>query len=272
MQTFPILADIHTHCIASGHGTQDTITDMARAAAERSLQVLGLSDHGPATPGAADSSYFRNLLLAERKRFGVSLLYGAELNILNENGDVDLDDSLIQALDYAFVSIHPPTFQAGVAASGTRFQIDTTVSNTRSQAGTAASGTRPQVGTTVSNTDAYIRAMRHPGVRFLGHPDDGRFPVDYERLLSAARENHVYPEINNASLMPDAYRTDGRRNSMQILSLCKKMQLPVLLSSDSHGKRHIGDMKYILPLLTECDFPQRLVLNSSLEMLYRALE
>ena len=239
MQTFPILADIHTHCIASGHGTQDTITDMARAAAERSLQLLGLSDHGPATPGAADSSYFRNLLLAERKRFGVSLLYGAELNILNGNGDVDLDDSLIQALDYAFVSIHPPTFRADSIAS---------------------------------YTDAYIRAMQHPGVRFLGHPDDGRFPVDYERLLSAARENHVYPEINNASLMPDAYRTDGRRNSMQILSLCKKMQLPVLLSSDSHGKKHVGDMKYILPLLIECDFPQRLVLNSSLEMLYRALE
>lgn len=239
MQTFPISADIHTHCIASGHGTQDTITDMARAAAERSLQVLGLSDHGPATPGAADSSYFRNLLLAERKRFGVTLLYGAELNILNENGDVDLEDSLIQALDYAFVSIHPPTFRTGTADS---------------------------------NTTAYIRAMRHPGVRFLGHPDDGRFPVDYERLLSAARENRVYPEINNASLMPDAYRTDGCRNSKRILSLCKKMQLPVLLSSDSHGKDHIGDMKYIMSLLMECDFPQKLVINSDPELLYRVLE
>ena len=158
MQTFPISADIHTHCIASGHGTQDTITDMARTAAERSLPVLGLSDHGPATPGAADSSYFRNLLLAERKRFGVSLFYGAELNILNEKGDVDLDDSLIQTLDYAFVSIHPPTFHAGTVDSNT--------------------GTRPQSGTAASNTDAYIRAMRHPGVRFLGHPDDGRFPAD----------------------------------------------------------------------------------------------
>lgn len=238
MQTIPILADIHTHCIASGHGTHDTITDMARAAAKRSLQVLGLSDHGPATPGAADSSYFRNLLIGERKRFGITLLYGAELNILNENGDVDLDDSLIQALDYAFVSIHPPTFRAG---------------------------------TVDSNTDAYIHAMKHSGVRFLGHPDDGRFPVDYERLLSAAKENHVYPEINNASLMPEAYRTDGVRNSMHILSLCKKMRLPVLLSSDSHGKEHIGDMKYIMPLLTECDFPQELIINRDLDLLYRIL-
>jgi len=238
MQTIPILADIHTHCIASGHGSHDTITDMARAAAERSLRVLGLSDHGPATPGAADSSYFRNLLLAERKRFGVQLFYGAELNILNENGDVDLDDSLIRALDYAFISIHPQTFRAGTADS---------------------------------NTTAYIHAMKHPGIRFLGHPDDGRFPVDHERLLSAARENHIYPEINNASLMPDAYRADGLRNSMRILSLCKKMQLPILLSSDSHGKKHIGDMKYIMPLLVECDFPQRLIINSDLELLYRIL-
>lgn len=238
MQTIPISADIHTHCIASGHGTHDTITDMARAAADRSLQILGISDHGPATPGAADSSYFRNLLLAERKRFGVSLFYGTELNILNEKGDVDMEDSLIQALDYAFISIHPPTFRSG---------------------------------TVDSNTAAYIHAMKHPGVRFLGHPDDGRFPVDYERLLSAAKENHVYPEINNASLMPDAYRTDGRLNSMQILSLCKKMRLPVLLSSDSHGKEHIGDMKYIMPLLAECDFPPELIINYDLNMLYRIL-
>lgn len=239
MQTFPILADIHTHCIASGHGTQDTITDMARAAARRSLRVLGISDHAPATPGAADSSYFRNLLLAERNRFGISLLYGAELNILNEKGDVDLEDALIQALDYAFISIHPPTFRAG--------SVD-------------------------ANTDACIHAMKHPGVRFLGHPDDGRFPVDYERLLSAARTNRVYPEINNASLMPDAYRTDGRRNSMQILTLCKKMRLPVLLSSDSHGKGHVGDITYILPLLSECDFPRELIINHDLDMLYRILK
>ena len=231
MQTFPILADIHTHCIASGHGTQDTITDMARAAARRSLRVLGISDHAPATPGAADSSYFRNLLLAERNRFGISLLYGAELNILNEKGDVDMEDALIQALDYAFISIHPPIFRAG--------SVD-------------------------ANTDACIHAMKHPGVRFLGHPDDGRFPVDYERLLSAARANRVYPEINNASLMPDAYRTDGRRNSMQILTLCKKMRLPVLLSSDSHGRKHIGDMGMARQLIDELHFPLTLVRQDGL--------
>lgn len=238
MQTIPILFDIHTHCLSSGHGTHDTITDMARTAAEKPLQILGISDHGPATPQAADSSYFRNLRLADREKFGVQLLYGVELNILNTEGDVDLEDALTASLDYAFISMHHPVFPSGTVAT---------------------------------NTEAYIRAMGHPNVRFLGHPDDGRFPVDYERLLTAAKENHVYPEINNASLMPGAYRKDGARHCLQILSLCKELSLPVLLSSDSHGRKHIGDMQYIFPLLSQCDFPPHLILNSDLSLFRQIL-
>lgn len=243
MRTYPVLLDIHTHSIASGHGSRDTVTDMAKAAADRSLKILGISDHGPKTPGAGSSSYFRNLRLAQRSRFGVSLLYGAELNILNENGDVDLEDSIIASLDYAFISMHPPVFQE-----------------------------RDKNALVDICTNAYINAMKHPGVRFIGHPDDGRFPADYKRLLCACAEYRVYPEINNASLMPDAYRMDGYKNSMEILSLCKEMCLPVLLSSDSHGREHIGDMKYIYPLLEECGFPAELVINKSAEFLYKLLE
>lgn len=238
MQNIPIILDIHTHSLASGHGSRDTVTDMARAAADASLEILGISDHGPATPGSGSSSYFRNLCLANRSRFGVTLLYGAELNILNEDGDVDLDDELTGTLDYALVSMHPDTFRSG---------------------------------STASNTQAFINAMQHPGVRFLGHPDDGRFPVDYERLLLAAKEHHVFPELNNSSLMPQAFRRDGLRNSVEILTICKKLRLPILLSSDSHGKSHIGDMRYIFPLLEQCDFPPELIINSDPAKLYRIL-
>lgn len=40
------LSDMHTHSIASGHGTECTITNMARAAAEKGLRLLGITDHG----------------------------------------------------------------------------------------------------------------------------------------------------------------------------------------------------------------------------------
>ena len=114
--------------------------------------------------------------------------------------------------------------------------------------------------------------MDHPNVRFLGHIDDARFPVDFDYLLEIAKKKGVYPEINNNSLMPDAYRVNGQENCRKILKTCKNLNLPVLLSSDSHGKKEIGNMQYIFPLLNELDFPSDLVLNSDLSALSRILQ
>ena len=64
------LSDIHTHSIASGHGTTCTISDMAKAASRKGLKLLGITDHGPGTLAAGTSSYFRSLTYAPKKRFG----------------------------------------------------------------------------------------------------------------------------------------------------------------------------------------------------------
>lgn len=236
---YPIYADLHTHSISSGHGSNDTITDMLKFASDSGLQLLGISEHGPATAGSVKASYFQSLKLASRNRFGIQVVYGAELNIINLEGDVDLSDSILSTLDYAFVSIHPPTLT-------------------------------PYLHKDLTQT--YIKAMNHPKVRFLGHIDDARFPVDFRYLLEAAKKNGVYPEINNGSLMPDAYRVNGQENCRKILEICKEIELPVLLSSDSHGKRNIGNMQYIFPLLEEINFPSRFILNSDISFLLKILQ
>lgn len=100
------LSDMHTHSIASGHGTECTITNMARAAAEKGLRLLGITDHGPGTLAAGTSSYFRSLTYSPKKHFGVELLYGIELNILDRSGTVDLDQESLCKLDYAIASMH----------------------------------------------------------------------------------------------------------------------------------------------------------------------
>ena len=74
--------DLHTHTCASGHGTKDSITDLAREAAKRSMEILGISDHGPASAGSAGLSYFRSLFLCERSRFGVALRYGDRKSVV----------------------------------------------------------------------------------------------------------------------------------------------------------------------------------------------
>lgn len=98
------LSDMHTHTIASGHGTSCTISHMAKAAAAKGLKLLGITDHGPATLAAGTPSYFRSLTFSPRKRFGIELMYGIELNILDTQGNVDLEEELLSHLDYAIAS------------------------------------------------------------------------------------------------------------------------------------------------------------------------
>ena len=232
------LLDIHTHSIASGHGSTDTIADLARAAVAKGLKLLGVSDHAPSTMCAGTTSYFRGLVMAPRHRLGMELLYGVELNILDYAGHIDLDTATLSSLDYAIASIHRPNL-------------------------------RP--GNIKQNTSAYIGAMKNPYVSVIGHCDDARYPVDYDALVKEAVNSHVLLEINNSSLSPDGYRGDTRDNVRRIMHLCKAARHPVLLSSDSHGKEHVGDFSYIEPFLKECQFPESLVINHSPAALKRFL-
>lgn len=224
--------DPHTHSIASGHGSQATITDLAKKASRMGLKAIGITDHGPATLCSSRASYFRNLTYAPKKRCGVEILYGIELNILDKDGTVDLDDEILESLDYAIISMHAPTYKSGSAEE---------------------------------NTFAYVNAMKHPRVKIVGHPEDVKFPVDFEALVVAAKHYGVAIEINNSSLSPNGYRGDVLENVRKMLLLCKKHACPVVLSSDSHGVKHVGDFTYALEMVRECDFPESLILNCSLE-------
>lgn len=226
--------DIHTHTIASGHGSTATITDMAKAAAAKGLKTIGISDHGPATLGGGRVSYFRNLAYAQRTRLGVRILYGAEVNILDYNGKLDLDDSILEHLDFVIASMHKPTI-------------------------------RP--GSQEENTAAYINAMKNPYVNIIGHCSDEKFPVDVFQLFEAARRNNVLLEINDSSLRPDGYRGDTRFSDLVILNLSRHFQYPVLFSSDSHGVAHVGDFSQAEELARRAEVPYSLILNRSTKAL-----
>ncbi|MDO4285742.1 MAG: PHP domain-containing protein [Eubacteriales bacterium] len=231
--------DLHTHTVASGHGTTDTIADLAKAAAAKGMTVLGISDHGPKTFCAGTPSYFRSLALSPRQRSGVRILCGAELNILN-GGELDLSQDIQAGLDYVIVSMHRPP-------------------------------RRP--ASREENTADYLRALSQPCVRILGHCDNTQFPCDYEAIVRACETNHVIVEVNESSLMPGGYHqvpgVDTRENYRRLLTLCRERSLPVLLSSDSHGRSRIGEMPQCEQLVRELDYPEFLIVNHHLELLLR---
>lgn len=234
----PFELDVHTHTVSSGHYTRDTVTDMVKYASEMGLKLLGISEHGPAIPHSCTASYFRGQSLAPSLRMGIHVLYGAEANIMDFSGALDLPEEIMKNLDYCMAGMHLPCLT-------------------------------PK--TVEENTAAYIHAIENPYIRIITHPDDVKYPVDYSRLMEAAMDNHVLLEINNSSLSPNGYRGDVKENDRAILKLCQKYRYPVLLSSDSHGHSNIADFTYALALIKETNFPQELILNRSAEAFLRFL-
>lgn len=239
--------DIHTHTVASGHGTTDTIADLAKKAYEKGMTLLGISDHGPATPGSCKESYFRSLTSAPKNRAGIQLLYGAEANILDEHGKLDLSDSVLSNLDFVIACIHPQSFKNPAyhrSSFWDRHQVTEDVEAARHY-----------------NTQAYIRAMENPYVKIIGHPDDQHYPIDCRQFVEAADRNHIVIEVNEASLAPGGYRGDAKATMTEILNLCKQYRMPILLSSDSHGAAGVGDAPCAEALVTQIQYPRDLILN-----------
>ena len=232
------ILDVHTHTIASGHA-YNTIYEMAKAAAEKGLELLGITEHAPNMPGSCHVFYFQNLRVIPREMFGIKVLFGAELNILNFNGDVDLEDNVLRKLDICIASIHPPCFTGGSIEE---------------------------------NTNAIVNAIKNPYINIIGHPDDGRYPLDYERIVKAAKEHHVLLEINNSSLSPGSFRPNTRENDIEMLLLCKKYEVPIIMDSDAHVASDIGNHRLVKELLEEISFPKELVVNQSVDMLYEYLD
>lgn len=227
------ILDMHTHTVASGHA-YNTIYEMVHSAADKGLQLLGIADHGPAMPGSAQAIYFSNFKMLPRKIGGIRVMFGCELNILDYEGHVDLPEHILVRQDYAVASIHGLCYESGTAAQ---------------------------------NTAAYINVMKNPLIHIIGHPDDARFPVDYDTLVAAAKEHHTLLEVNSNSMGPTSVRPGARDQYLIMLEYCKKYRQSVIIDSDAHCEVDVGNHFRAIDLLEEVGFPPELVVNRSLEAL-----
>ena len=225
------LLDVHTHSIVSGHA-YSSIQEMAMAASEKGLQILGITEHAPELPGACDPIYFRNLHVVPREMYGVRLLLGAELNILDTKGTLDLDENYYRILDLRIAGIHSLCWKRGNREE---------------------------------NTYAMLQAIRNPWTQIISHPGDGTAQLDFEPIVLAAKETRTLLEINSSSMDPVRHKEEARDNNLEILRLCRRYEVPIILGSDAHISFSVADYRYALPLLAETDFPEALVVNDKPE-------
>lgn len=232
----PFVADLHMHSIVSGHAF-GTVRELAAEAAARELKLIGITDHGPGIPGTVDPIYFRNLVDAPRVLYGVEMLYGSEVNILN-SGELMMDQRTLNALDYAVAGIHGHCYQD-----------------------------EGKVG----NTDNVIRCMENRKVRFISHPDSNRYAMDYLALVQGAREYGVALEVNNSSLRFPQFRPGCVENYGMMLPLCMEYGVPIVVNTDAHDPGAVGDFTAARELLTRLEFNEDLILNNDIDKLKKFL-
>ena len=233
-----ILLDVHTHTIMSGHA-YSTLQEMVTAAQQKGLDILGITEHAPGIPGTCDPIYFRNLHVVPRQMGSLRLLLGAELNILDTKGTLDLDETYYQRLDIRIAGIHLLCWEGG---------------------------------TIEENTQGMIAAIRNPWTQIIAHPGDGTADLLFEPIVLAAKETNTLLEINNSSLNPRRNKDLALVNNLEILRLCKRYEVPVILSSDAHFSHSIADYDFIWPLLQETEFPDELIMNYDADRFLQFLE
>lgn len=223
--------DVHTHTVASGHAFS-TLQEMAQAAADKGLKLLGITEHSPGIPGTCNPIYFRNIHVVPRQMYGIELMLGAEINITDTKGTLDLDENYLKLLDLRIAGIHSLCYSQG---------------------------------TKEENTYGMVQAISNPYINIISHPGDGTADLNFEPIVLAAKEHHTLLEINNSSLKPSRGKKQARPNNLEILRLSKKYEVPVILGSDAHISFDIATYDYALQLVAETEFPEELIMNTSVE-------
>lgn len=223
------VADLHVHTVASGHA-YSTVAEIAGVAANKGLQLIALTDHGPAMPGGPHAYHFSNQAAIPDVLFGVRVLKGIEANVLDRRGRLDLDEFRLSKLDIVAVGLH-----AVCSPSGSKKE----------------------------NTTMMIEAMQNPFVDIVVHPGNPEFSVDQEAIVKAAVRYDVALEINNSSL------TVSRKGSLpycdNIVSLAKIFGAKIIVGSDSHYCETVGEFSAAVELLEKNQVLPEQILNTSLE-------
>ncbi len=214
-----ILIDTHTHTVHSGHA-YSTVNENLKYASENNIELVCLTDHAFTMPYAASDFYFYNLSAIPDELYGVKLLKGSELNILDESGSIDdfsRFQNIYESLEFRIASLHPPCIS-------------------------------PTSCTDFTNT--LINTMKNNNIDCLGHLGDPRYPFDIDEVIKYAKENNTLIELNNSSLNPRNPRFDIDF-TLKIIESCLKNDVQMTFGSDAHFLTEVGNFENIHSLFKE---------------------
>lgn len=232
-----MIADLHSHTLCATHAFQ-TLQEMATAAHEIGYYALAITDHAPAMPDAPHIWHFANGNALPRVVQGVAMLYGAEVNVMDTKGGLDLSQSQLAVQDWVVASIHSPCV--------------------------------PGVLTRKEANRIWLAIAENPYVDCIGHSEQENYRYDYDLVTKAFAQNHKVVELNAGSF---AVRKDGIPNMRKLLAACLENGCHIAVDSDAHSAWRLQTaLQPLYSLLEKLSFPEELIVNATKENLVQELK
>lgn len=230
-----LIVDTHTHTVSSGHA-YSTVQEMVAEARKNGIEMFAITDHGPGMKGAPFEYHFTNLRIIPREINGVRIIKGAEVNIINYKGDLDLSERCLKRLEFVIASLHDVVIEPS---------------------------------TVQEHTNALIGALKNPLVDAIGHPGNPVFNVDIEKVVLAAKEYGKFIEINSSSIYS---RKGSEKNCAEFIKLCKLHKVKIVCGSDAHISFDVGNFKWAYELIENIKMPEELIMNTEASKLMNYIE
>lgn len=222
--------DTHTHTVISGHAWS-TLTENCRAAKDRGMRGLCLTEHGPAIEGGAPAYIPHSQRMLPELVEGIRVYKGVEINILDHGNRIDIPPEYLKFCEFAIASIHTHMF--------------------------------PERDKKDENTATYLEMLRNPYIDIIGHADDPSVPCDFEAMVVQAQKYGKLLELNNNSTT--AHRPGSLPSLKRYILCCKAHGQRVCVASDAHFHTMVGNVGPMMRLLEELEFPQELIVNLTKE-------
>lgn len=223
-----IEVDTHCHSIASTHA-YSTVKEIAASAREIGLKGFALTDHAPSFNDAPHLWHFHNLRCLPRKINGVTIIRGVEASISDSDGNLDMPPEECRLLEWIIASVHLCAYTESIPADFSEVYIN--------------------------------MAKNNPHVDVVGHCTTDDTPFEYERVLKTFKEYGKLVEINESSIIN---KRGSAKHAVEVLKICKKHEIPVVVNTDSHFCDLIGVISNSEAMINELEFPQRLIANSDI--------
>ena len=211
--------DYHTHTTFS-HG-KGTIEDNVRAALEKGLSGIAISDHGP---GHVLYGVTRKKFINMRKEIekvrdiykDIDIFLSIEANILNIGNCLDLDEHEIKEYDFVIAGYH-----LGIKHGYSGENLLYNLSNI------ALSGKKNLLR---KNTDMVVKAIYENPIKILAHPGDKTL-FDITEIAKACADRGTLLEIS----------AHHKKLTVEDIKKVSKTDVQFIVSSDAHMPGKVGE-------------------------------